>query len=111
MSKTSPAAERSRSRNTSDSDENSSRERAQPHQRPTVAKHRDGLSSKPSLGRLRMMAPRGRNERPAPGEPQPGPVSIKTRPLLTPALMARVRAYGSAETVAAGDLIYQLGDN
>jgi thioredoxin reductase (NADPH) len=58
-----------------------------------------------------MTAPHARNERPAPGEPQPVPVSTKTRPLLTPALMARLRAYGSAQTVAAGDLIYQLGDN
>jgi thioredoxin reductase (NADPH) len=52
-----------------------------------------------------------RNERFAPDEPQPAPVNTKTRPLLTPALMARLRAYGSAETVAAGDLIYQLGDD
>lgn len=58
-----------------------------------------------------MTDPRAREERPAPGEPQPPPVDTKTRPALTPALMARLRAYGSAETVAAGDLIYQLGDD
>jgi thioredoxin reductase (NADPH) len=58
-----------------------------------------------------MMAPRPRNERPAPGEPQPAPLSAEARPLLTSPLMARLRAYGSAETVAAGDLIYQLGDD
>jgi thioredoxin reductase (NADPH) len=57
-----------------------------------------------------MMAPRNSNERPAPGEPQPAPLSAESRPLLTSALMARLRGYGSAETVAAGDLIYQLGD-
>ena len=39
------------------------------------------------------------------------PVSTETRPLLTPALMARLREYGTAETVAAGDLMYQLGDD
>ena len=57
-----------------------------------------------------MMAPRARNNRQAPGEPQLSPVWTETRPLLTPALMARLCAYGSAETVCAGDLIYQLGD-
>src|ERR1700730_5892467 len=36
---------------------------------------------------------------------------IETRPSLTPALMARLCAYGSAETVRAGDLIYQVGDD
>ena len=56
------------------------------------------------------MAPRARNNRQAPGEPQLSPVWTETRPLLTPALMARLCAYGSAETVCAGDLIYQLGD-
>ena len=58
-----------------------------------------------------MMAPRARNNRQAPGEPQLSPVWTETRPLLTPALMARLCAYGSAETVCAGDLIYQLGDD
>jgi thioredoxin reductase (NADPH) len=58
-----------------------------------------------------MMAPRPRNERSAPGEPQPAPLSDEARPSLTSTLMARLRAYGSAETVAAGDLIYQLGDD
>jgi thioredoxin reductase (NADPH) len=38
-------------------------------------------------------------------------VDITTRSVLTPALMGRLRAYGSAETVAAGDFIYQLGDD
>jgi CRP-like cAMP-binding protein len=42
---------------------------------------------------------------------QPAPANTKTRPLLTPALMARLRAYGSPERVGAGDLIYQLGDD
>jgi CRP-like cAMP-binding protein len=37
-----------------------------------------------------MMAPRGRNERLAPGESQPAPVNTKTRPVLTPALLARL---------------------
>lgn len=39
------------------------------------------------------------------------PVGGATRPTLTAALMARLRAYGSAESVAAGDLIYQPGDD
>jgi hypothetical protein len=38
-------------------------------------------------------------------------VDITTRPVLTLALMGRLRAYGSAETVVAGDFIYQLGDD
>ena len=42
---------------------------------------------------------------------QPAPANTKTRPVLTPALMARLRAYGSPERVGAGDLIYQLGDD
>src|ERR1700758_5473733 len=42
---------------------------------------------------------------------QPGPANTKTRPVLTPALMARLRAYGLPEKVGAGDLIYQLGDD
>jgi thioredoxin reductase (NADPH) len=58
-----------------------------------------------------MTAPRDRNQRPAPGEPQPAPVSTETRPLLTSALMARLRGYGSAQMVAAGELIYQVGDD
>jgi CRP-like cAMP-binding protein len=41
---------------------------------------------------------------------QPAPANTKTRPVLTPALMARLRAYGLPEKVGAGDLIYQLGD-
>src|SRR6476661_3289677 len=58
-----------------------------------------------------MMAPRAPDGRPADGEPQREPASTATRPLLSPALMARLRMYGSAETVSAGDLIYQLGDD
>jgi thioredoxin reductase (NADPH) len=58
-----------------------------------------------------MMAPRGRNERSAPGEPQPAPADTKARPVLTPALMTRLHAYGSAETVAPDDLVYELGDD
>jgi CRP-like cAMP-binding protein len=42
---------------------------------------------------------------------QPAPANTKTRPLLTPALMARLRAYGSPERVGAGDLIYQADDD
>ena len=42
---------------------------------------------------------------------QPAPANTKTRPLLTPALMERLRAYGSPERVGAGDLIYQLDDD
>src|ERR1700757_2421978 len=104
----SPATRPNQCRNTSDSDENSSRDcHAKPHRGPTVDKHCDDLSSKPPRKRRRMMAPRPRNERPAPGEPQPAPLSAEARPLLTSTLMARLRAYGSAETVAAGDLIYQ----
>jgi CRP-like cAMP-binding protein len=39
------------------------------------------------------------------------PANSKTRPSLTAELMARLRAYGSPETIATGDLIYQLGDD
>ena len=39
------------------------------------------------------------------------PANTKTRPVLTPALMARLRAYGSPERVGAGDLIYQADDD
>jgi thioredoxin reductase (NADPH) len=38
-------------------------------------------------------------------------VDSTTRPALTTAQMARMHAYGSAETVAAGDLIYHFGDD
>jgi thioredoxin reductase (NADPH) len=42
---------------------------------------------------------------------QPAPANTETRPLLTPALMARLRTYGSPERVGAGGLIYQVGDD
>ncbi|HUB55243.1 MAG TPA: FAD-dependent oxidoreductase [Mycobacterium sp.] len=42
---------------------------------------------------------------------QPAPANTKIRPVLTPTLMARLRAYGSPEKVGAGDLIYQLDDD
>jgi len=110
-SKTSPADRRNRWRNTSDSDENSSRDpHAQTTQTSNRGNSRDRRFSKPSLRHALMTAPRSRNERPARGGPQPAPASTEMRPLLTAALMARLRAYGSAQTVAAGDLLYQLGD-
>jgi thioredoxin reductase (NADPH) len=42
---------------------------------------------------------------------QPAQANTKTRPVLTPALMARLRGYGSPERVGAGDLIYQADDD
>lgn len=42
---------------------------------------------------------------------KPAPANTKTRPVLTPALMARLRAYGSPERIGAGDLIYQADDD
>jgi thioredoxin reductase (NADPH) len=40
-----------------------------------------------------------------------GQVSANPRPALNEALMVRLRAYGSLETLAAGDVLYQPGDD
>jgi thioredoxin reductase (NADPH) len=40
-----------------------------------------------------------------------GQGSADSRPALSQALMVRLRAYGSLETLAAGDLLYQPGDD
>src|SRR5882757_609002 len=112
MSKTSPADRRNRWRNTSDRDKNSSHDsHTQTTQTSNRGNYRDGRFSTPSLKRVLMTAPRHQNERTAPGGSPPARVSTETRPLLTATLMERLRVYGSPQTVAAGDLLYQPGDD
>jgi thioredoxin reductase (NADPH) len=62
-------------------------------------------------GRLRMTAQAPQDRRSTSGRLGAVPTPAGARPSLTPEMMGRLRTYGAAETVRAGELIYRLGDD